>query len=87
MDYAQIDTSLTPYASEVSLEKIIDFSNCPEVNFSIERYIDSGVGFNINKSLFYLKLNLQRISGIFLRDSWVRKVYRNISNNFKSNVD
>lgn len=87
LDYAQIDTSLTPYASEVSLEKIIDFSNCPEVNFSIERYIDSGVGFNINKSLFYLKLNLQRISGIFLRDSWVRKVYRNISNNFKSNVD
>lgn len=87
LDYALIAPLPSPYASEVSLEKIVDFSNCPRVDFSINRYIASGIGFRINKSLFYLKINFQRIMGIFLRDSWLLRVYRNISNNFKGGAD
>ena len=75
-----------PYTSDVSLEQIVDFSNCPDTGFSVERYLDNGIGFRLTKFLFSLRLNYQRILGVYLRDSWLRKIHKIISNNFRSDA-
>lgn len=86
LDYAQIMPLANPYTSDVSLEQIVDFSNCPDTGFSVERYLDNGIGFRLTKFLFSLRLNYQRILGVYLRDSWLRKIHKIISNNFRSDA-
>lgn len=83
LDYAQIESIPSPYETGFALERIVDFSKCPEVAFPLERYLGNGPGLWMNRLALFLRVQSHRIFRMYLSDSWLLCKARVMRQRFK----
>jgi hypothetical protein len=83
LDYAQIESMHNPYEAGFALERIVDFSKCPEVAFPLERYLGNGPRLWMNCLALYLRVQSHRIFRMYLSDLWLLHKARVMLQRFK----
>jgi hypothetical protein len=80
LDYAQIDNPPSPFSANMPLDRIVDFSKCPQEPFPIERYLGNGPSFWLSYLYFFARVEYSRIHRVFIHDSrvwgWARSLFR-----------
>lgn len=71
LDYAQIESVPCPYAADIKLDRIVDFSQCPQNDFPLDRYLGNGPRLWITCMLLILRLKFHRVFRAYLRDTWL----------------
>lgn len=79
LDYAQIDNPPSPFPADMPLDRIVDFTKCPQKAFPVERYLGNGAGFWVSYLYFFVRVEYSRIHRVFVHDSriwrWSRSLF------------
>lgn len=78
LDYAQIDDLPSPFSADEPLDRIVDFTKCPQPAFPVERYLGNGAGFWISYLYFFARVEYSRIHRVFVHDSWLWRAVRSL---------
>ena len=79
LDYTRIEALHSPFAEDEPLERIVDFSRCPQSAFPVERYLGNGPRFWMNYLYFFLRLEYARLHRVYIHDSWAWRLTRSMS--------
>lgn len=79
LDYSRIEVLQSPFAEDEPLERIVDFSRCPQSAFPVERYLGNGPRFWMNYLYFFLRLEYARLHRVYIHDSWAWRLTRSMS--------
>jgi hypothetical protein len=71
LDYTRIGIVQSPFSDDEPLERIVDFSKCPQESFPIERYLGNGPRFWLSYLYFYLRVEYSRLHRVYVHDSWL----------------
>lgn len=76
LDYEQIEAVPCPFELEDSLERIIDFSECEQSVFSIDRYLGNRPRFWVSDIMFNMRIKFFRFNRVYVQDSWLWRLKR-----------
>jgi hypothetical protein len=79
LDYTRIETLQSPFAADEPLERIVDFSRCPQEAFPVKRYLGNGPRFWMSYLYFFLRQEYARIHRVYVHDSWAWRLARSLA--------